>query len=233
MFRKACEKIRESVYGTMGTSVVAQNGPQSTLNATNGTAFMIAPGYLVTAAHFVHQESDPNKPVHQYFEVIRAPEIGQSTEKAILIAEDSVRDIAILKIENPKNKQTVKLKNEIVPRGSNCGFLGFPLSSVEFMQNGTRNFKLSERFQGAYISNYTEILIALGKLLPFYEIDTLMYSGSSGCPGFNSEGEVIGMQVASVMQSSKTDGKSERIAISLVVPSVDILNFLKIQNILP
>ncbi|MFH1233353.1 MAG: hypothetical protein V1649_01725, partial [Patescibacteria group bacterium] len=92
-------------------------------------------------------------------------------------------------------------------------------------------FNLSERFQGAYISNYADMPTASGKILPFYEIDTLMYAGSSGCPGFDPEGEIIGMQVASVMQKNKDNAQSERMAISLVVPSTDIIKFLKEQKI--
>jgi len=82
MFEQACKKIRESVYGVIGTSVIQQNGPQVSVNATNATAFMVAPEFLITAAHFVHQENNISKPAHQNFEVIRAPEIGGSTEIA-------------------------------------------------------------------------------------------------------------------------------------------------------
>jgi len=231
MFEQACRKIREGVYGVIGTSVIQRNGPQVSVNATNATAFMVAPGFLITAAHFIHQENTIKKPIHENFEVIRAPEIGGSTEKAIFVAEDQVRDIALLQIHNPKNNTILKLKKDILPRGNNCGFLGFPLSVVKFLPNGNKQFNLSERFQGAYISNYIEMPNP-GRLLPYYEIDTLMYAGSSGCPGFDLEGEVIGMQVATVMQNSATGSGSEHIAISLVVPSRDIIAFLEAREIL-
>jgi len=58
-----------------------------------------------------------------------------------------------------------------------------------------------------------------------------MYSGSSGCPAFTVDSKVIGMQVASVMQKQKDDDRPERIAISLVVSSVEIIEFLESQNI--
>lgn len=226
MFEEACKKIRESVYGVIGTSVIQRNGPQVSVNATNATAFMVVPGYLITAAHFVHQENNILKPIHQNFEVIRAPEIGGSTEVATFVAEDPVRDVALLKIKSPKNSSILILKNDILPRGNNCGFLGFPLSGVVFLPNGNKQFNLSERFQGAYISNYTNITNS-GVSVSRYEIDTLMYPGSSGCPGFNPEGEVIGMQIATVMQNSTTGNGPEHISIALVVPSIDISAFLK------
>jgi S1-C subfamily serine protease len=226
MFIKACKLVRECTYGVIGTSILKQNGPQVTINTTNATAFMIVPGFLITAAHFIHQENKPDKPIHQTFEATRIPDIGGKMEKAVFVAEDSARDIALLKIENSKNSSVVKLKDEILPRGTNCGFLGFPLANVEFTKDGKKQLNLFERFQGAFISNYLDHRDSSGRLLPFYEIDTLMYSGSSGCPGFNVEGEIFGMQVASVLQKNKDENKTERIAISLAVPSVDILKFL-------
>src|SRR3989344_2766291 len=224
MFKEACKTVRESLYGVMGTSVLSKVGDKVSMNFTNGTAFMVAPGYLVTAGHFIHQENNPTKPIHQTFEVIRATEIGQNVEKAIFIARDPIRDLAILKIENPKNSSVLSLKNEILSRGDNCGFLGFPLSVV-MVKDGKKNFNLAERFQGAYISNYTPAP-------SLYEIDTLMYPGSSGCPGFNLEGEVIGMQVGSVMQKTKDNVQAERVAISTAIPSTEIIDFLKLQKIL-
>lgn len=231
MFKEACQKIRESLYGIMGGSIIKRSEPDQTANFTNGTGFMVSPGYIVTAAHLIHVDNDPTKPVHQNFEVIRAPDIGQPTEKANFIAEDSARDIAVLKIEGAKNTTTVNLATDLMFRGENCGFLSFPLANIVFQQNGTRQFNLFERFQGAYISNYMEAIDPMGRKLPFYEIDTLMYSGSSGCPGFTIEAKIIGMQVRSVMQKNKDDDKSERVAISHLIPSTDILNFLKAQKI--
>ena len=230
MFSKASRDIRESTYGFMGFSLLAEDGPKKTVNVSNGTAFMVAPGFLITAAHTVHQESNRTKPVHQSFEFIRAPEIGQQMEKAIFVAEHPVQDIALLKIEMPKDSHVVTLKDEIVPRGTSCGFLGFPLASVQFMPNGKRHFNLYERFQGASISNYMENTDQAGDKF-FYEIDNMMYEGSSGCPAFTTEAEVVGMQVASRMLKQKESQQLERVAISLIVPSVAILRFLESEGV--
>jgi S1-C subfamily serine protease len=231
MFAKASKKIRESTYGFLASSIIKQDGPQVAVNASNGTAFMVAPGYLITAAHSVHQETNPQKPVHQTFECIRTPDIGQKMEKAVFIGEDAIHDIALLKIEGAKNSSAVKFREDIVPRGTSCGFLGFPLANIQFLPTGQRSFNLFERFQGAYISNYITHNAGTPQERTFYEIDTLMYSGSSGCPAFTVDGVVVGMQVASVMQKRKEDEQAERVAISLVVPSTEILTFLKAQKI--
>jgi|SRR3989344_1477115 len=230
MFSKPSKKIRESTYGFLAISIVSESGPQKTVTTSNGTAFMVAPGYLITAAHSVHQNTDRTKPIHQSFEFICATDIGQPMEKAVFIAEDPIQDIALLKIENPKNSNAVKLESEIVNRGTSCGFLGFPLSNVEFMPNGQRQLNLFERFQGAYISNYIKVKDEKGEK-SFYEIDAMMYSGSSGCPAFNIDGKVLGMQVASVMQKRKEDDQTERVAISLLVPSTEILSFMRSKNL--
>jgi len=231
MFTKASKEIGRSTYGFLASSVIKQDGPQVTVNASNGTAFMVAPGYLITAAHSVHQEANPQKPVHQSFECIRTTDIGQQMEKAVFVAEDFDHDIALLKIEEPRDSSTVKFNENIVARGTSCGFLGFPLANVQFLPNGQRSFNLFERFQGAYISNYITHNSGTPKKRTFYEIDTLMYSGSSGCPAFTIDGKVVGMQAASVMQKRKEDNQTERVAISLVVPSLEILTFLKNQKI--
>lgn len=229
MFVKACKSIREGIYGVLGSSVIQQGNKQN-ISITNATAFMVAEKYLVTAGHFVHQENNPSKPVHQKFEVIRAPEIGNTMENAKFLSEDKDKDLALLEIINPRNSTPLKLLNEIVPRGTTCGFLGFPLASVTVI-NGRKQFSLFERFQGAHISNFYNREIASGVLKPFYEVDNFMYGGSSGCPCFNKKGEVIGMQDASVMQ--KRDGQEEeKLAISLATPSVDIIKFVENQHIL-
>lgn len=234
MFKKACGIIREGLYGFMGTSVISRNGLQVNVNATNGTAFMVAPGYLVTAAHAVHQNSDYTKPIHENFEVIRAPDIGKKMKKASFVGEYIVNninfDIALLKIENDKDAHTMVLTEKIIKRGTNCGFLGFPLAKVQFTPDGNKQFSLFERFQGAHISNYISSSGGQSNGRDFYEIDRLMYPGSSGCPVFTTDAKILGMQVM-VIQEKTNDNQLEKIDISLVVPSKEILRFLKDKKV--
>lgn len=234
MFEQACSEIRNAVYGVLGTSQIGKNR----INYTNGTAFMIAPGILATAAHLVHVEGDPGKPVHQVFEVIRAPDIGQKPELAELVSEDTVRDVALLRIRNPRSLACVTLKQEGVPIGSICGSLGFPLARVTFTQTG-KGFHLVERFQGANVSAFQTQTHPSGRTLPYYETDAIMYKGSSGCPGFLVDSIVFGMHVKSVIERpSKTGGSTvakrqpeTRLAISLWVPSTEIIAFAKSNGV--
>jgi hypothetical protein len=198
MFVKACSQIRNAIYGVNGMSQLSPDGT----NYTNATAFMIAPGILVTAAHFIHVENDISKPIHKLFEAIRTPDIGQNMEVATLIAEDPIRDVSLLRIDNPRSNAHVVLEPNIIPIGTNCGSLGFPLASVTIDQN-RKMFILTERFQGANISSFQTQRQTSGRLIPFYETDSLMYAGSSGCPGFLDDARVFGMMIMSIVDPKK------------------------------
>lgn len=234
MFTKVCKKIRKATYAVMGTSQV---NPKK-VNCTSGTGFMIAPGIISTAAHLIHINNDINKPVHTLFEVIRTPNIGQKMEKALLIAEDTESDIALLKIDNPKFNNSVILEPKKVEVGTPCGSLGFPLSQVIFTPQG-KSFSLVERFQGANISAFNTYVTPSGKQIIVYETDSLMYEGSSGCPTFLVNGNVVGMQSKSLLQKPKIQSKQKsqnvqpltRIAISISVTSMDIITFANVNNI--
>jgi hypothetical protein len=234
MFAQACSEIRNAIYGVLGTSKAAVNR----VNCTSATAFMISPGVLATAAHFVHVENDPSKPVHTVFEVIRAPDVGQRMENAQLIAQDSIRDLALLRIENPRSNACVTLEPQRISTGTSCGSLGFPLAQVIFSQTG-KMFNLVERFQGASISAFLTSSDPSGRRLSYYETDALMYKGSSGCPGFLQNANVFGMHIRSVVEAPKdpplpTAAPAQpeiRLAISIWVPSMDIHSFARDNGI--
>lgn len=237
MFQQACQTICEAVYGVKCNTPLGNKRA----NISTGTGFMIAPGVLATAAHVIHFECDHNKAIHQTFEVIRALDIGQKTEKTQLIAEDITKDMALLRIANPRSTQSVVLEPNILNIGTSCGSMGFPLSFV-----GEKGFTLDLRFQGAFISSFNIDL-------EYYETDSLMYKGSSGCPGFTTNGHVFGMHNRSVtsepspiqqtpqsralrrqqikhrkkalLPEVKQKKQTDRYAISLWIPSTQIITF--------
>jgi len=232
MFEQVCSQIRNAIYGIIGTSKIGEEQ----INCSNGTAFMISPGVIVTASHLVHVNLDSTQPIHSLFEVIRSPDIGQKMIKAQLIVEDPVRDIALLRIENLSSTTCVSLKPDPITIGTGCGSLGFPLSSVTFTKTG-KVFNLIERFQGAFISSLHTQIDPSGRQLSYYETDALMYKGSSGCPGFLVNGNVFGMHIRVFLDKAKEDQSSSstqpetRLAISLWVPSFDIITFAKNNGI--
>jgi hypothetical protein len=185
---------------------------------------------LITAAHIVHVDSEPSKQIHNSFEVIRAPDVGQSMETAVFIAEDPIVDIALLRINTPRFNNCIIFENTNVPVGACCGSLGFPLAIVTFTQKG-KEFNLIERFQGSYISAFGNVTHPTGRNISIYETDALMYQGSSGCPGFLVNGKVFGMHNASRMDVNPQIKAETRLAISLWVSAADIIIFAKNNGI--
>jgi len=228
-FSRACSKIREATYGIKALSQISSNQ----FNFSTGTAFMIAPGILITAAHLCHIENNPTRPRHSNFEVIRAPDVGKKMEKGTFIAEDIERDLALLRIDDPRSAKCVEFSLEKISVGTPVGSVGFPLAYIDV---ATGIFHLVERFQGAYISSFHSIITPSGKELNSYETDALMYRGSSGCPGFLFNGKVFGMHNASIVDQPRQVNEQEirqeiRLAISLWIPAADIVNFAKSNNI--
>lgn len=220
MFREACIHNSGGVYGTLSFS---KSGTETTW--CNGTGFMISPGIIVMAAHCLHVENDIDNKRHKSFQVICTSDVNNRLENASLIEEDKTRDVALLKINNPRSIKCLSLEAYIVDKGTACGSLGFPLSSTEFLSTGIK-FNIIERFQSAYISAYIHETLSDGGVLLTYETNNFMYAGSSGCPGFLVNGDVFGMLVG-----ARANTFMEQVAISLWVPSIEIINFAQNSGI--
>jgi S1-C subfamily serine protease len=220
MFRTATAQIREALYG-----IIARSSLGATTNHCLGSGVMVAPGFVVTNAHILHLDGDVGNGGHRTFEVIRSPDIGKNAVSATLVREDTVRDLAMLKIEGGSSGQCVFLAQDVVASGVSCGSLGFPLSVVA-SENGRVSYGFTERFQGAFISAYITERV-LDRLISWYEVDRVMYGGSSGCPFFTQDGKVVGLQ-ARVRNSEKNVNSSQNfLAISLLIPSPEVLAFIK------
>ena len=113
-----------------------------------------------------------------------------------------------------------------------CGSLGFPLATVD-----QRGFNLTLRFQGANISSYANYQDPSGRTLT-YETDSLMYTGSSGCPGVDRDSTVFGLHSRVLLdpnlkqQQGVAPNQTDRLAISLWVPSIDIISFAHDKGII-
>ena len=225
MFRNNCKTIRESIYGVLCQSP----GKSNEVSFGNGTAFMVAPGICVTAAHVLHMDGDRSKPLHKKIEVIRAPEIGHAMLQAKLIAEDINRDLAIIEIIKPHNTSSLTLYKSKIDNGTSCGALGFPLAVVSIIRNQI-SFNLVERFQGSHISAFQKYALPNNIYLDYYETDAVVYGGSSGCPGFTTDEKIFGMVIGTAMDEH-SNSKSSRLAISRWVPSMDIIAFAKSNGI--
>ena len=225
MFHETCVKVQKSIYGVLCHSDIGD-----IRTAGNSSRFTIAPGVIATVAHGLHINGDFNEPIHETFEVIRTPDIGQDMRSAHIIAIDDAQDLAFLRIQDFEDEHHVKLVNNVVPIGTSCGFLGFPLSSVDFNADDL-NFTLNERFQGACVSAFVSDTLHEAEM-DWYETDQLMYSGSSGCPGFLVDGRVFGMQSNTLTTEVSTDDESKRLAIARQVPSTEIIAYARASGII-
>jgi len=211
-FSIATQQVRRAVYAVTGQTQL----PGNQVNVGTGTGFLIAPGTLVTVAHAIHLDGNPTQPVHTNLAVLHCDGIGRSAfQPCSLIREDVARDIALLRITDPRT-DAVALRAERLAVGSACGSVGFPLSGPNAQTGGMDVF---ERFQGAYVSAHRPANIDGGLTTMFYESDSLMYPGSSGCPMFAEDGTVFAMQKASFNHGQA------RTSISLSIPVEEIVAF--------
>jgi S1-C subfamily serine protease len=219
MFRYASANIRETLYGIIGRTNLG-----ATTNNCMGSGIMVAPNFIVTNSHILHLDGNTVNKNHTELMVIRSPDIGQDALAAQLIKEDTFRDIALLKINSSTSRPCAILETDRVPSGTSCGSLGFPLSSVA-SNNGGLRYTFIERFQGAFISAYITEDVS-GKPQSWYEVDRVMYGGSSGCPFFMENGKVIGLQTR-VRNSDGNPHGNNYLAISLLIPSPEVAAFLR------
>ncbi|MCP2500407.1 MAG: hypothetical protein NCA08_02390 [Deltaproteobacteria bacterium] len=77
MFTKALAENREAIYAILASSPL----PPEAATPSGGTAFMIAPGLLVTAARCVPGGSDPGDLPRPELSLVRAPDIGRGAER--------------------------------------------------------------------------------------------------------------------------------------------------------
>ena len=92
---------------------------------------MIAPGVIATVAHLIRVGMELDGEIHEQFEVIRSPDVGESMEDAFLIAEYPERDVALLKVPDSRSNTSITFVDGIVLNSASCGSLGYPLAYVE------------------------------------------------------------------------------------------------------
>jgi hypothetical protein len=227
MFERATAQVRESLYG-----IWARTREGETMHHSTGTGFMISPGFIVTNSHVLRRRGEER--VHDELLVIRAPDVGMNCEITEVVADDRARDIAILKIEKPRSTRCVRLLEGFVKSGTSIGSLGYPLSTVQHKGDGDV-YNLIERFQGSYVSaRFVEE--DSGRKITWYEVDREMYEGSSGCPGFLSDGSVIAVNCKVRREENEDENipleNRRRLEISLWIPSPDVISFARVHRVL-
>lgn len=231
MIAKAVARNREAIYAILGSLPLQSNAITPSL----GSAFMVAPGLLITAAHCILDGSEPAKAPRENLRVIRAPDIGKKAEPVVVVASDGGVDLALLRIDAPRSTACLKLLDAPVPVGTHCGTSGFPCIMVD---SGPRSgISHIELFQGADISSFIKATGPDGDAVSRYETDSPLFGDSSGCPGFVESGEVFGMCRRSVVDPPGNDGMPGGSAgpsgsgVTMWVPSMDIIAFAKANGV--
>jgi hypothetical protein len=217
MFEKAVSGNREAVYAILGSSPP----PKNALSPSLGSAFMVAPGLLVTAARILRDGPGPDDPHLSGLRVIRAPDIGKPAEPVAILAANARMDLALLRIDAPRSTNRLRLLDALVPVGTHCGTSGFPRITVDPAPSS--GVSLIELFQGADISSFVSSTGTDGHVESRYETDSPLYGDPSGSPGFVASGEVFGM-------FHIPDGPLPS-DVSFWVPSMTILAFLRANGV--
>jgi len=213
MFEKALAQNREAIYAILASSSL----PPEAATPSGGTAFMIAPGLLVTAARCVPGGSDPGNLPCPELSLVRAPDIGRGTERATLVSLDRGKGLALLRIDAPRSAAFLRILDVPVPIGTQCAYSGFPRISMGPAPRP--GVSLIEMFQGACVSSFVRTAGPGGEPVPYYVTDAPLVGDASGCPGFLPSGEVFGM-----LNCPPCDIRS---ALPSWVPSMDIVSFAR------
>ena len=217
MFTKALAENREAIYAILASSPL----PPEAATPSGGTAFMIAPGLLVTAARCVSGGSDPGDLPRPELSLVRAPDIGRGTERATLVSLDRGKGLALLRIDAPRSAAFLMLLDAPVPVGTQCAFSGFPRISMGPAPRPGAS--LIEMFQGASVSTFLRATAPGGEPVSWYVTDAAIVGDASGCPGFLPSGEVFGML--------NYPPGGIRSAGPTWVPSMDIVSFARSSGV--
>jgi len=213
MFEKALAENREAIYAILASSSL----PPEAATPSGGTAFMIAPGLLVTAARCVPGGSEPGDLPCPEVSLVRAPDIGRGTERATLVSLDRGKGLALLRIDAPRSAAFLRILHVPVSIGTQCAYSGFPRITVGPAPHPGAS--LIEMFQGASVSSFVRSAGPDGEPVSYYVTDAPLVGDASGCPGFISSGEVFGM-----LDCPPGDIRS---ALPSWVPSMDIVSFAR------
>ena len=211
MFEKALSENREAIYAILAPASL----PPEAATPAGGTAFMIAPGLLVTAARCVPGGSDPGTLPRTMLSLVRAPDIGRETERATLVSLDRGKGLALLRIDAPRSAAFLRILDAPVPIGTPCAYSGFPRLAMD--PAPLPGASLIEMFQGASVFSFARTAGPGGESVSRYVTDAPLVGDASGCPGFTASGEVFGM-----LDCPPGDLRS---AVPSWVASMDIVSF--------
>lgn len=188
-----------------------------------GTGFAILDGrYVVSCAHIFSKPLDSEKnEIHAVF-LGRDRQIG--VRPARLVATDSSRDLALLKIEGDP-LPALKLGNSDLAReGAQLYFTGYPIGSVLGLNPSTHRAGLA-----AIVPIFTPLqkaaqldartLRQARDAFEIFELDAIAYPGNSGSPVWHPDsGEVLGVVNSVYVKGAKEAALTAPSGISYAIP---------------
>lgn len=171
-----------------------------------GTGFAIAPGYILTAHHVVH-----NRPG-----LLVGPLAHGRWVRAEIVKSDAQLDLALLSASVPGPGLTLA-SNPIAPTGLEISVIGYPQPAVQGLS--------AKITQG--IINGTRTSRVNGQQQTLLQISSEITSGNSGSPVLAPDGHVVGLVQRKVnAQKVAERGNDLIINVAYAMPSSQILQFL-------
>ena len=138
--------------------------------SSQGTAWLMPKGYVVTNYHVIEGASDIKLIAHDSKEL-----------KAKIFREDKINDIALLEIVNGGIlPSAIPISTETAPLGANVFTIGFPMAGIMGTEPKFTSGKINS---SSGIQNDPRV----------YQISVPVQSGNSGGPLVNLNGEVVGV----------------------------------------
>lgn len=201
------------------TPVPVQASPAETqaANSSWGTAFVVAPGYLVTAYHVVQKRTQ-----------IRVGPVGTTSTGATrwlmaeLVKTDPVNDLALLKVA--ETLPALKLNpSPSIPIGLEAYVIGYPQPRIQ---------GASRKITAGIVNGYRNPSLKLPES-GMLQISAEVSQGNSGGPVIAPDGTVIGMIQKKINSARLADKPSQDILINVnyALRSSQIVDFLRSENI--
>lgn len=189
------------------------------LGAWSGTAFFVGktgqdPQYLVTNYHVIEYfmisgGGQGDSKVYVAFD-------QNDVEQAFVVATDEVKDLAILKLEQPTDKRAaLKLRSPTDSLVGDTVFaVGYPAVADETFDNDLTSLYSSEdaTVTGGRVNR---LLTEGGTGRRLIQIDANLRSGNSGGPLVNSSGQVVGVNT---LASTLADNLNYAVSIDELIP---------------
>ena len=176
-----------------------------------GTGFVVADGgHIITNAHVLPKKLDASK--QESLRAFYGIEASVKTFELDIVAEDSVHDLALLRIIGGK-LPALTLAKGMAPEGTRTAITGYPLASLLGLYPITHEGIISavkERSFAAYSQGQltADRVKRLRDSFIVYQIDTNAYPGNSGSPLYNpATNQVLGV-VQSVAVREKTQASA-------------------------